>query len=77
MAVMKTVEAILEAVYGGKEAAASRFDVVKSAPFNWRKWGHFPARIAIQISEDARQKGMDIPLADIPVMKKKRPGVSA
>lgn len=68
---MRTVEAVLDAVYGGKEAAASRLGVVKSAPWNWRKLGHFPARVAIQISHDASEKGLDLPLEEIPVLKKK------
>lgn len=67
---MKTVSAVLDEVYGGRVPAAKALGVVKSAPSNWLKWGHFPAHVAIKISQDAASKNIELPLDAIPVLKR-------
>jgi len=67
--VMKSVETVLQSVYGGKLQAAERFGLVKTAPFNWLKTGHFPARLVPQIVADAEAVGVDISAADVPILK--------
>jgi hypothetical protein len=64
---MRTVDEILEAVYGTKTEAALALGVVRSAPWNWRKWGYFPRAIAFQIAKDAGAKGVRLEIAEIPV----------
>jgi hypothetical protein len=68
---MRTVEAILEQVYGGKREAAGALKAKINAPWNWRKWGHFPLKVAVQISRDAEEKGIELPLEEIPVIGNK------
>lgn len=67
---MKTVGEILDGVYGGRVPAANALGVVKSAPSNWLKWGHFPAHVAIQIAQDAAAKNIELPVDTIPVLKR-------
>lgn len=64
---MQTVDAILDMVYGGKKEAALALGAKNNSPWNWRKTGHFPLLVAIKISEHAQAKGIDLPLAEIPV----------
>lgn len=65
---MRTVDEILETVYGTKTAAALALGVVRSAPCNWRKWGYFPRAVAFQIAKDANAKGVSIEIDEIPVL---------
>ncbi len=67
---MKSVGDVLDEVYGGRVPAAKALGVVKSAPSNWLKWGHFPAHVAIKISQDAANKRITLPLESIPVLKR-------
>lgn len=64
---MRTVDEILDAVYGTKTKAALALGVVRSAPWNWRKWGYFPRAIAFQIAKDANAKGVPLEIGEIPV----------
>ena len=75
-AMTRTVDAVLDQVYGGKENAAAALGVVKTAPYNWLSWGHFPLRVALKISREAKEKGIDLPLEEIPVLDNK-PGDAA
>ena len=68
---MRTVDEILEQVYGSGAEAASALGVLKTAPYNWKKWGHFPARIAIQIFMEAKRKRIALSLAEIPTLENK------
>lgn len=68
---MRTVITILDDVYGGKENAAVALEVGKTAPYNWLSWGHFPLRVALKISRAAKDKGIDLPLEEIPVLQEK------
>lgn len=70
---MRTVEAVLEVVYGSdQKVAAQSLGVKPNAPWNWLKAGHFSANAAIKIAEDAREKGVDLPLSEIPTLDKKK-----
>lgn len=74
---MRTVEAVLEAVYGtpqkdATKKAADSIGVKRHAPWNWLKLGHFSANAAIKIAEDAKEKGVDLLLSEIPTLDKKR-----
>jgi hypothetical protein len=71
LARMRTVEAILTDVYGGLSKAAPHLGAKKSAPWNWKKWGHFPASVAIKIFEDAKRQGMNLPMGEIPTLERK------
>lgn len=74
---MRTVDAILDQVYGGKSAAAAALQLPsKNSPWNWAASGYFPALIAIKISLEAKEKGIDLPLNEIPVLDNK-PGDAA
>lgn len=67
---MQSVEAILNKVYGGKAEAHAALGGSKSGPWNWAKAGHFPARIAIQVSLDAKARDVELPLNEIPTIDK-------
>lgn len=64
---MKTVDEILDAVYGGKPQAAIALKKKRTAPWNWRTRGFFPKAVAFAILEDASKKGLMLALSDIPV----------
>lgn len=68
---MRTVKAVMDDVYGDQESAASALGVVKTAPYNWLKLGHFPVRVAVRIASDAKDKGLDLPLEVIPHLDNK------
>lgn len=66
---MQSVEAILDKVYGGKAKAHAALGGSKSSPWNWVKAGHFPPHVAIQISLDAKDRGIELPIGEIPTIK--------
>lgn len=65
---MQSVSDILEQVYGGREQARAALGRNKSSPSNWKKAGRFPLRVAIQISQDAKARGIDLELDAIPTL---------
>lgn len=68
---MQTVISIIDLVYDGSTAdAAKQLGVGASAVWNWKTWGYFPARLASPIFQHARTKGVELDIADIPVMGK-------
>lgn len=68
---MQTVISIIDLVYDGSTAkAAEQLGVGASAVWNWKAWGYFPARLASPIFQHARSKGIELDIADIPVMDK-------
>lgn len=67
---MKSVDTIISEVYGSTSEAASRLGVKRSATWNWRAWGYFPARLAVPIFEHAREKGYELDISEIPTMEK-------
>ena len=66
--VMRSVTEILDTVYGGKAEASAALSRNKSSPWNWERAGVFPAPVAIQISLDAKDRGIDLPLDEIPTL---------
>jgi hypothetical protein len=67
---MQSVDAILNKVYGGKAQAHAALGGSRSSPWNWAKNGHFPAAVAIKISLDAKERGIDLALDEIPTQKR-------
>jgi len=69
---MQTVASIVTTVYGDARTAAEKLAVGRSAVSNWKTWGHFPAHVAIQIAEHARQKRIKLDATDIPIMRDRK-----
>jgi hypothetical protein len=68
---MQSVDEILTSVYGGKAKAHAALGGARSNPWNWAKNGHFPAAVAIKISLDAKERGIELPLEEIPTLDKR------
>lgn len=73
---MQSVDEILTKVYGGKSEAAVALGGSRSSPWNWAKSGHFPADVAIQISLDAKERSIELPLEEIPTYKNRSAAVA-
>lgn len=67
---MQSVETILNKVYGGKAGAHAALGGAKSSAWNWSKAGYFPASVAIKIAIDAKERGIELPLDEIPTLEK-------
>lgn len=64
---MQTVESIIESVYGKAQDAAQRLGVERTSISNWKAAGKFPARLAAAICQHARESGIGLDIADIPL----------
>lgn len=70
---MLTVDDVLKSIYDGDDlAAAAALGVGRTAVLNWRAWGYFPTRLVIPIWKHAKDRGIDIDIATLPVMQKTR-----
>lgn len=73
---MKTVSEVLDLVYGKDANHAEALKVGPSAVSNWRTWAYFPAHVALQILTDAAERGVDLPVGEVPT-KNNRVGEAA
>jgi len=69
---MMTVPHVVESVYGTAAQCAAALGVQPSAVSNWKTFGQFPARLAATIVRHARENGVELDVADLPVSEQVR-----